>query len=142
MNNPTHEAFSRNDNVLSGSDRSFGIVMAAALVAAAVFDFWQAGRLWPWSSGMAALLLAMALIRPRILGPFNRLWLKFGLLLHRVVSPIVMAVLFFGTICPTGLALRAIGRDPLRLKQEPEAASYWIKRQPLGQPTESMRDQF
>ena len=142
MNHSTHEVFSRDDNVVAGSDRSFGMVMAVALAAVTLLNGWHAGRLWPWSGGLAALLLAVALVRPQALNPLNRLWLKFGLLLHRVVNPIVMALLFFGTVWPTGFVMRVMGRDLLRLKREPDAASYWIVRQPPGPSPETMRDQF
>ena len=91
---------------------------------------------------MAALFLAAALLRPAILNPLNRLWLKFGLLLHRVVNPIVMALLFYGTVLPTGLVMRALGKDLLRLKRQPDADSYWIVRQPPGPAPETMKDQF
>ena len=70
-------------------------------------------------------------IRP-CLRPLNRLWLKFGLLLHKVVNPIVMALVFFGTVLPTGLIMRVLGKDLLRLKRQPDANSYWIERRPPG----------
>ena len=84
----------------------------------------------------------MALLYPAALKPLNRLWLKFGLLLHKVVNPIMMAFVFFGTVLPTGLIMRVLGKDPLRLKRQPEADSYWIDRQPPGPAPESMKDQF
>lgn len=142
MNHYTHEVFSRDDNVVASSDRSFGIVMAVTLAAVTLLNGWHAGRLWPWSGGLAALLLALALVRPQALNLLNRLWLKFGLLLHRIVNPVVMALLFFGTVWPTGLVMRVMGRDLLRLKWQPDAASYWIVRQPPGPSPETMRDQF
>jgi hypothetical protein len=91
---------------------------------------------------VAALFLAAALLRPALLNPLNRLWLKFGLLLHRVVNPIVMGLLFYGTVWPTGLVMRALGKDLLRLKRQPEAHSYWIVRAPPGPAPETMKDQF
>lgn len=141
MKNSTHETVSR-DDVVTTSDRSFGFLIAAAFVIGAAIDGWRSGHLWPWGVSIAALLLALALVRPQLLNPLNRLWLKFGLLLHRVVNPVVMALLFFGTIWPTGLVMRAMGRDLLRLKRKPDAASYWIARQPPGPLPETMRDQF
>jgi hypothetical protein len=103
---------------------------------------WHAGRLWPWTGALSVLLLAAALVRPEMLNPLNRLWLRFGLLLHRVVNPIVMALVFFGAVWPTGLVMRWMGRDLLRLQREPDAASYWIVRQPPGPSPETMKDQF
>jgi hypothetical protein len=138
----THEVFSRDEKIVAGSDRSFGLVMAGALAAVTVLNAWHSGRLWPWTGGLAALFLAAALLRPAVLNPLNLIWLKFGLLLHRVVNPMVMALLFYGTVLPTGLVMRAMGRDLLRLKWQPEADSYWIARQPPGPLPETMRDQF
>jgi hypothetical protein len=142
MKQSTHEVFSRDEKIVAGSDRSFGIVMAAALAAVTALNVWHAGRMWPWTGGLSALLLAAALVRPEVLNPLNRLWLRFGLLLHHVVNPIVMALVFFGAVWPTGLVMRWMGRDLLRLKREPDAASYWIVRQPPGPSPETMKDQF
>jgi hypothetical protein len=134
--------FFRDEEVSAGSNRSFGVVMAAALAAVSLLNVWHSGRLWPWTGGLAVLLLAVAWFRPSILGPLNSIWLRLGLLLHRVVNPIVMALLFYGTVLPTGLVMRLKGRDLLRLKREPDAVSYWIVRDPPGPSPETMRDQF
>ena len=142
MKQSTHEVFSRDEKIVAGSDRSFGIVMAAAFAVVTALNGWHAGRLWPWTAGLSALLLVAALARPQVLNPLNRLWLRFGLLLHRVVNPVVMALVFYGAVWPTGLVMRWMGRDLLRLKLEPDAASYWIVRQPPGPSPETMRDQF
>jgi hypothetical protein len=142
MTQSTHEVFSRDEKTVAGSDRTFGAVMAAALAAVSALNGWHAGRLWPWTGGLAVLLLAAALLRPAALHPLNLLWLKFGLLLHRVVNPIIMALIFYGTVWPTGLIMRMMGKDLLRLKRQPEADSYWIVRQPPGPSPETLRDQF
>jgi hypothetical protein len=142
MKQTTHEVFSRDEEVVAGSDRSFGIMMAVALGALTLLNAWHWGRLWPWTGGLAVLFLAVALVRPSVLNPLNRIWLRFGLLLHRVVNPIVMALLFYGTVLPTGLVMRMMGRDLLRLKRQPGADSYWIVRQPPGPSPETMKDQF
>jgi hypothetical protein len=138
----THEVFSRDEKVVAGSDRTFGLVMAAALAAVTALNAWHSGRVWPWTGGAAALLVAAAVLRPSLLHPLNLMWLKFGLLLHKVVNPVVMALLFYGTVLPTGLIMRWLGKDLLRLKREPDAASYWIVRQPPGPSPETLRDQF
>lgn len=142
MNPSTHESFSRDETSSTGSsDRTFGLVMAGFLALIALINSWHAGRLWPWELALAVLLLAAALIKPSVLHPLNRLWMKLGLLLHMIVNPIVMGLLFFGTIWPTGIVMRMRGRDLLRLKREPAANSYWIAREPGPRP-ETMRDQF
>ena len=137
----THESFVREEGASPGSDRTFGLVMAAAFALLALLNGWHHGRLWRWEAAIAALFLAAALLRPSLLHPLNRLWMKLGLVLHRVVNPIVMGLLFFGTIWPTGLVMRMRGRDLLRLKREPSSDSYWIERSP-GPAPETMRDQF
>jgi len=142
MKQSTHEVFYRDDKVVAGSDRSFGVVMAFALAAVTLLNAWHSGRLWPWTGGLAALFMGAALLRPSILHPLNLIWLRFGLLLHKVVNPIVMALLFYGTVLPTGLVMRMMGRDLLRLKRQPDADSYWIVRQPPGPSPETMKDQF
>ena len=142
MRQTTHEVFSRDESIVGGSDRSFGIVMAGALTAVTLLNAWHTGRLWPWTGGLAALFLAAAWLRPAILNPLNRIWLKFGLMLHSVVNPVVMALLFYGTVLPTGLVARAMGKDLLRLKRKPDAESYWIVREPPGPSPETMKDQF
>jgi hypothetical protein len=142
MTNTTHENFSHEESVVLGSDRSFGIVMTAGFALLALINGWHDGRVWPWTAGLASVFLAITIFYPRALNPLNRLWFKFGLLLHRIVNPIMMAFIFFGAVLPTGLAMRALGKDLLRLKYRPEANSYWVERHPAGPTPESMKDQF
>jgi hypothetical protein len=142
MTQSTHESLSRDETVIGSSDRSFGIVMTAAFAVLSLLIWWHDGHSWRWSCGIAVLFLAAVLLHPAALQPLNRLWLKFGLLLQKVVSPIVMALVFFGTVLPTGLIMRALGKDPLRLKRQSHANSYWIERRPPGPAPESMKDQF
>jgi hypothetical protein len=142
MQQSTHEGFSREDKVTVGSERSFGIVMAVFFGLVAALNLWHEGRVWPWAGGTAALFLAAAFLRPTALKPLNWLWFKFGMLLHAVVSPIVMGLLFYVAVWPTGIVMRALGRDLLRLKREPDSDSYWIVRRPPGPAPETMKDQF
>ncbi len=142
MANQTHENYSRDEIAVPGSDRSFGMVIAAAFAVLTLINIWHVGRAWPWTGALAALFFVFAWIRPAALRPLNGIWFKFGLLLHKVVNPIVMALVFFGTVLPTGLIMRALGKDPLRLKRQPNANSYWIERRPPGPTPETMKDQF
>lgn len=107
--------------------------------------------LWPltggngvrlWSLGIAGLILAAALIHPVLLAPANRLWMKFGLLLHRITNPIIMGLVFFVAVTPTALILRIMGKDPLQRKIDRDAASYWIDRKPPGPEPDTMTNQF
>jgi hypothetical protein len=141
MTQSTHENFVRSEPAREGSDRSFGLVMAAALAVMSLFNVWHHGRLWPWGLLLATLALLASWLRPAWLHPLNRLWIMLGLILHEIVNPIMMGLLFYGTILPTAVIMRLRGRDLLRLKREPAADSYWIARAPGPQP-ETMRDQF
>ena len=137
----THETF-LSEKAVPGSERSFGIVMAVVLALVAAFNWYYDGRVWPWLGVVAALFAAGALIYPVALKPFNWIWFKFGLLLHAIISPIIMCLLFYVAVWPTGLIMRAFGKDPLRLKREPESSTYWIAREPRGPKPETMKDQF
>lgn len=138
----THENFSREEANTAGSERSFGLVIASALGILAVLNWWHDGRSWPWTSMAALFFIAAAALYPSILKPLNRVWFKFGLLLHRIVNPVIMGLLFYGSVLPTGMIVRALGKDLLRLKFEPKADSYWIVREPPGPSPETMKDQF
>lgn len=142
MTQSTHESFSRDEAVIAGSDRSFGIVMAVCFAVLTLLNAWHGGRVWPWTGGLAVLFLATALLYPAALNSLNRIWLKLGLLMHKIVNPVVMGLLFYGTILPTGLVMRAMGKDLLRLKRKSDAGSYWIVRRPPGPAPETMKDQF
>jgi len=137
-----HEDFSREEHVKGGSDRGFGLVFAGFFVLMSGLSWWRGHTAWHWALPVAAAFLVVALTVPRVLAPLNRLWLKLGLLLYKVVNPIVLGLLFFVTITPIGLVMRLSGKDFLRLKRDPGAKSYWIDRLPPGPPPQTMRNQF
>jgi hypothetical protein len=141
MNPSVHESFTREETTKPGSDRAFGLVMATALLVIGLVNGWHHGRVWPYELTAAAAFLLAALLSPWVLGPLNRIWMYLGLVLHRIVNPIMMGLLFYGTILPTGLAMRLRGKDLLRLQRDPKLASYWIARDP-GPAPETMKDQF
>lgn len=138
----THEDYIRTAEVTVGSERSFGFVFTAffALVALAPLRHGQDVRLW--AVGVAVAFAIVALAAPRLLRPLNLLWFRFGMLLHHVVTPVVMGLLFFVALTPVGLLMRATGKDPMRLRREANATSYWIVRQPPGPAPETMKHQF
>src|SRR5262245_56555432 len=135
-----HEDFTRKETLQGSSDRSFGFVMAAFFGLVALFPLLH-GTLssirW-WALVVAATFLACALLWTAPLRPLNRWWLKLGLLLSKIVSPIVMMVLFYAIVTPIGVLMRWAGKDPLRLRRN-AGASYWIAREPPGPAPESMK---
>lgn len=128
------------DKVVSGSDRNFGLVFAALFLVIGLWPLLSSSGVRWWALVVAVAFLAAAFIWPKSLAPLNRLWFKFGVLLGRIVGPIVMALIFFVTVTPTALIIRARGKDLLKLKADPSAKSYWVERDDAR--AGSMRDQF
>ena len=137
-----HESFAREPEAAGSSDRNFGLVMAGACAVFGALPLLRGHAPYWWLFGIGLVFLALALARPALLAPLNRLWTRLGLLLHRIVSPLMLGLMFYGAIMPFGLVMRVFGRDPLRRKREPGAASYWIERTPPGPEPKSMRQQF
>ncbi len=125
-----------------GSERSFGIVFAIVFTIIAFFPMLGDGNPFWWSLAIASVFLALGLIRPSTLRPLNVVWFKFGLLLNRIISPIVIGLLFFVTVVPTGLIIRLMGGDLLKKKLDPNAQTYWIPVDKENAPQSSMRKQF
>src|ERR1700687_4428697 len=95
-----------------------------------------------WALVVAGAFFLAALVFPRALGPLNRLWLKFGLFLHACISPVIMGLVFYTTVTPIGLLRRLLGKDPLRLRWDRDAVTYWIERDPPGPAPDTMPRQF
>ncbi len=138
----THERLTGFEELRTSSNRGFGLVIATALVVIALLPMIRGEGVQVWSLGVSIAVLLVALFAPDRLAPFNRTWTRFGLLLHRLIGPLVLGLLFFLVFTPMALVLRALGKDPLRLRFDPGAKSYWIARAPAGPPPQSMRDQF
>ena len=125
-----------------GSDKAFGLVFSAVFGLIGLYPLVDGAPARFWALALATLFLVVAFARPRLLSPLNRLWTKFGLVLHRVVSPIALFAVFCLAVLPTALVLRALGKDPLRLRFDPRSKSYWIERKPPGRSDQQMKKQF
>lgn len=138
-----HESFTQDAEVKGGSNRSFGIVFSVVF---GIVAFWPVlfsdGLPFWWALAVSLVFLALALVYPRSLTVPNRLWTKLGLLLHRIVNPIVMALIFFAVFTPMAVLIRLLGKDLLNVKIDDAADSYWIERDPPGPSPESMRRQY
>jgi hypothetical protein len=137
-----HEDFSREEKIVGSSDRAFGITVGAVCGAVGLMRLFMGHSYALWWIAAGAILVLLGLAWPTALAPLNRVWLRFGLVLYKIVNPVVMTVLYGVAVVPTGLLMRLCGKDPLRLRRQPEAASYWIVREPPGPPAETMRNQF
>lgn len=137
-----HEDFARSGDVKVGSERAFGLVFAAVFSIIALWPLWGGGGVRMWALIVAAAFAVAAALIPRALRPLNVLWFRFGLLLHKVVSPLIMGFLFYATVTPTAALMRLFGKDPLRLHFDRSAKSYWIERVPPGPAPDTMRHQF
>jgi hypothetical protein len=137
-----HEDFSREEHVKGSSDKGFGQVFAGFFVLMSGLSWWRGHTAWHWALPVAGVFLVLAYAYPKALSPLNRLWMKLGLIIYKVMNPLILGLLFFVTIMPIGLVMRAFGKDFLRLRLDRNAPTYWIHRQPPGPPPESMRNQF
>ncbi len=141
-----HEKLTKSDDVRIGSERAFGLVFAAVFLIVAILPLItqadQGGAIRVWALAIAAVFAVVALAMPKFLKPFNLLWFRFGLLLHKIVSPLIMGLLFFVTIMPIGLLMRAFGKVPLGLDFDKNAESYWVHRSPPAPAPDSMKRQF
>jgi hypothetical protein len=138
-----HEDFRRPEKIKRSSERSFGRVMAGAFLLIGLLPLLhEPYRARWWAVGVAVVFAAGAQWAPALLAPLNVLWLRFGLLLHKIISPVVLGLLFYSTVLPVGLLMRAFGKDPMRLRPDPAADSYWVSREPPGPSADSMTRQF
>lgn len=139
----SHEIFDRPDDVVMGSDRSFGIVFGCFFLILAGLKFWAHPNNWVYVWLAASVLtFAIAFMAPHVLRPFNTIWFRFGLLLHKIVSPLIMGLLFYLVVTPIGWIMRARGKRPLNLAFDPAATSYWIDRKPPGPEPGTFQNQF
>ena len=120
------------------SNKSFGIVFFIVFLIIALYPMIKDGDIRLWSLILSLIFLILGLINSIILTPLNRLWFKFGIFLGKIVSPIILGIIFFLVVTPTGILLRLFGKDVINLKYN-KNNSYWIKK--TG-PKSKMKDQF
>jgi hypothetical protein len=137
-----HENLLRSEEIAGPSNRRFGLTIGAACILVGGIRWLYAHSHSEWWLGAGLVVALLAVFWPAVLAPFNRVWLKLGLVLYRIVNPVVMTLLYVSTIVPVGVLLLLSGKDPLRLKPRPDAASYWIEREPPGPAVEGMKNQF
>tara|TARA_B100000530_G_scaffold327531_1_gene267416 strand:+ start:519 stop:902 length:384 start_codon:yes stop_codon:yes gene_type:complete len=120
------------------SNKSFGIVFFIVFLLISIYPLIKNGELRLWSLIVALIFLILGLLNSKILTPLNSIWFKFGLLLGKVVSPVIMGIIFFLVVTPTSFIMRILGKDLLNLKYN-KNKSYWIKKEG---PKSKMKNQF
>ena len=131
------------DDAKLPSNRSFGLLFAVVFLIISAYT-WSKDYSGQWVQiwlAISTIFLAFALLLPAVLTPLNKMWFALGLSLGKVVSPIVLGILFFIVITPVAIGMRLFGRDALLMKKR-SVSSYWIDRDPPGPKPESFKDQF
>ena len=126
------------DDIKIGSNRSFGIVFFVVFLIIATYPLINGNELRLWSLIISLVFLFLGLVNSKILNPLNKLWFKFGIFLGKIVSPLVMGIIFFLVVTPIGLIMRLLNKDLLNLKFN-NKSSYWIEK---TEPKSKMKNQF
>jgi len=137
-----HEQLTPAEPVDLPADRVLGVVLTVGgvVIGFAPLLHGRSVRAWALAGALACLLLA--LLRPAWLRPLNRAWMAFGVMASAVVTSVLMLLVFYGVVVPLGCLMRRLGHDPLRLQRAPDAATYWITRDPGEAPGTTMTRQF
>ena len=126
------------DDVKISSNRSFGIVFFVVFLFIALYPLSYSGQIIKWSLVISLIFLLLGLINSKILTPVNKIWFKLGIFLGNIISPIIMAIVFFLIVTPIGLIMRVLRKDMLNLKFNTKK-SYWIEKKG---PKSKMKNQF
>jgi len=120
------------------TNKSFGIVFFIFFLIISIYPLINHGEIRKWSLVLSVIFLALGLINSKILNPLNNMWFKFGILLGKIISPLVMGVIFFFIVTPISIIMKILGKDILCLKRN-DKESYWIKKSNI---ISKMKNQF
>ena len=126
------------DEIKIGSNRNFGIVFSVVFLIISIYPLINDGSIIYWSLLISLIFVTLGFLNSRILTPLNKIWFKFGILLGKIISPLVMGMIFFFVVTPIGLLMRIFKKDLLNLKFNSNK-SYWIKK---TEPKSKMKNQF
>jgi len=126
------------DDIKISSNRSFGIVFFIIFFLIALYPLLSDQEIRLWALIISAIFLILGLLKSKLLTPLNKLWFRFGIFLGKIITPIIMGIIFFFVVTPIGLIMRLIGKDVLNLKYNKEK-SYWIEK---DGPKSKMKNQF
>ena len=128
-----------NDKLQMSSNKSFGIVFFVFFLIISLFPLFKDGNIRIWAMVLAIIFLILGLLNSTILNPLNKIWIKFGIILGTIISPIVMGIVFFVVVTPTSLIMRILGKNLLGLKKDNTKRSYWLERSSIKS---KMKNQF
>tara|TARA_Y100000817_G_C16474432_1_gene375188 strand:- start:179 stop:562 length:384 start_codon:yes stop_codon:yes gene_type:complete len=126
------------DDIKISSNRNFGIVFFVVFLLIALFPLISNGEIRIWSIITSLIFLVLGLLNSKILSPLNKLWFRFGLFLGKIISPLIMGIIFFLVVTPIALIMKLLGKDVLNLKYNTNK-SYWIEK---NGPKSKMKNQF
>jgi predicted membrane protein len=127
-----------NSNIKIGTNKSFGIVFFVFFFIVSIFPLLNDGDIRVWSLIISIIFLILGILNSKILTPLNQIWFKFGILLGRFVSPVVMGIIFFAIVTPTSVIMRVLQKNLLNLKKG-NKKTYWIERSKIKS---KMKNQF
>ena len=125
-------------DVKISSNRSFGTVFFVVFLLIGLYPLYYGGEIRIWSIIFSSIFLILGLLNSNILTPLNKLWFKFGIYLGKLVSPLILGIIFFLVVTPIGLIMKLLGKDVLKLKYNNDR-SYWIEKK---EPKSKMKNQF
>jgi len=124
-------------NIKNKDNITFGVLFFILFLIIGIYPLKSGGVIRIWSVVLSSLFLIITIIRPNLFTFLNRLWIQFGILLGKIISPVVMGLVFFFVVTPIGILVRILKKDVMGLKRG--ASSYWINREDKVQ---SMKKQF
>ncbi|MBD1137696.1 hypothetical protein IDH33_02570 [Pelagibacterales bacterium SAG-MED43] len=126
------------DDIKLGSNKSFGIVFFVLFLLISLYPLINNENIRLWSLIISLIFLVLGILNSNFLSPLNKIWFKFGILLGKLISPVIMGIIFFLVVTPIGLIMRLLGKDLLNLKYN-NYQSYWIEK---NDPKSKMKNQF
>ena len=124
------------------SNRSFGRLFVVVFALIGAYGWWRGSSSHMWWLGLSGVTLVVTLVNPDLLALVNRAWMKLAEILNKIVSPIVLGIMFYGVFVPTGIIMRLAGRDPMTRHFDPQARTYWKERTPPGPDPSGLPNQF
>tara|TARA_B100000401_G_C52558912_1_gene602278 strand:- start:282 stop:671 length:390 start_codon:yes stop_codon:yes gene_type:complete len=128
----------KNNDIKIGSNKSFGVVFFIVFLIIALYPMLKGQDLRLWSLIISLIFLILGIVNSTVLTPLNKIWFKFGILLGNIISPIVMAIVFFVVVTPTGIIMKILRKDLIGLKKN-NKNTYWIEKKAK---MTSMKNQF